>query len=193
MRLFVALEIPGETRDALADLIAQLKPKHASAKWIRPEAMHITLKFIGHTADENLAPIAAALAKIHSPQPIELHFRGLGFFPNERRPRVFWCGVESSANTAAIAAELDRALIALGIAAETRPFSAHLTLARFREDAGRQRGMSARHSAAAIVAAARELQAKDFGLLRTCEFHLFQSKLAHSGAEYTRLQTFRFV
>jgi RNA 2',3'-cyclic 3'-phosphodiesterase len=178
-------KFPSETRDAFAALIAQLKPKCPSARWIRPEAMHITLKFIGDTADENRASLAAALAQIHSPQPVEMHFRGLGFFPNEHRPRVFWCGAESSANAAEIAAEMGRALIPFGIEAETRPFTPHLTLARFKE--GDARG------AMAIAEAAREFQAKDFGSLRTSEFHLFQSKLARSGAEYTLLQTFRFA
>jgi RNA 2',3'-cyclic 3'-phosphodiesterase len=185
MRLFVALEIPSETRDALAALIEQLRIKCPSARWVRPDAMHITLKFIGHTADENLAPISAALAKIRSPLPIDMQFRGLGFFPDERRPSVFWCGVEASANAAAVAADLDRALTPLGIEPEKRPFTPHLTLARFKEGNGR--------GTAAIANAAREMQAKHFGSLLTSEFHLFQSKLTRSGAEYTLLQTFRFA
>jgi RNA 2',3'-cyclic 3'-phosphodiesterase len=195
MRLFVALDIPDEARQALATLIARLKPKCPSARWVRPEAMHITLKFIGHTGTGNLQPIRDALAKIHAAAPIEVHFRGVGFFPNEKRPRVFWCGAEASPNAVPLAAEIDRALSPLGIEPETRPFTPHLTLARFKEDGARHRGKPSAgvYEIAEIVNAARELAGADFGALRTSEFHLFESKLSRSGAEYTRLETFHFA
>jgi 2'-5' RNA ligase len=89
MRLFVALEIPDETRAMLADLVTRLRAKCPETKWVRPEAMHLTLKFIGHTGEENLPAICAALARVNLPQPVDLHFRGLGFFASEKRPRVF--------------------------------------------------------------------------------------------------------
>ncbi len=192
MRLFVALEIPDETRKTLAALVVHLQHKCPSARWIRPEAMHITLKFIGNTGAENVAAIRDALARLKSPSPIEMHSRGLGFFPNEKRPRVFWCGVDASPNTAALAAEMDRALVKIGVERETRPFAPHLTLARFKEDDAHLRG---RHSkgVAQIVSLAHEMQDKDFGAMRTCEFHLFESKTKPSGAEYTRLETFHFA
>ena len=70
--------------------------------------MHVTLKFIGHIDDKNLDSICAALAPIRSEQPVEMNFRGVGFFPNERRPRVLWCGVEASANLAKLAGDVGR-------------------------------------------------------------------------------------
>ncbi|HTZ73567.1 MAG TPA: RNA 2',3'-cyclic phosphodiesterase [Candidatus Aquilonibacter sp.] len=188
MRLFVALGIPEETREALADLIARLRKKRPSARWVQPESMHVTLKFIGHTGDENLAAIQEALAQIHSAVPVDLRFRGVGFFPNEKRPRIFWCGVEASPNASEIAGEMDRAVIRFGVEPEKRPFTPHLTLARFKEDGARKPA-----GVAEIVSAARELAAKDFGALRTREFHLFESKTKPSGAEYKRLATFRFT
>jgi 2'-5' RNA ligase len=190
MRLFVAIDIPAETREALASLIAGLKPKCPSARWVRPEAMHITLKFIGHTAPENLSAIRDALAKARSAKPIEMHFRSLGFFPNEKRPRVFWCGVQASSSAATLAADLDHGLSKLGIASETRPFTPHLTLARFKEgdDRGEQSGC-----AVEIANVARETQATDFGSLRASEFHLFESTTKPTSAEYTKLSTFHFT
>lgn len=192
MRLFVALEIPDKTRTALAELVAGLKPKCPLARWVRPEGMHVTLKFIGHVPPESLPAIHKALARIHSAGPIEIQFRGLGFFPSDIRPRVFWCGVQASANAAALAAEMDRALATLGVEQEGRPFAPHLTLARFKEDEHRGR---AKHSngIAEIVSLAREMQAKDFGALSAREFHLFESKTKPSGAEYSRLDTFHFT
>jgi len=192
MRLFVALGIPGETREALAKLIERMSKKCPAARWVRPESMHITLKFIGHTSGENLCPIQEALAQIHSTGPIDLHFRGVGFFPNEKWPRVFWCGVEASANAAEIAGEMDRAFVRFGVEPEKRPFTPHLTLARFKDDGLRTRGKAA-DSVAEIIQTARELSGRDFGMLRTAEFHLFESKTKPSGAEYKRLATFRFT
>lgn len=190
MRLFVALDIPAETRDALASLVARLKPKCPSAGWIRPEAMHVTLKFIGHTPPENLSRINEILAMARSTEAIEMQFRGLGFFPDEKRPRVFWCGVEASPNAAILASDLNQALTKIGIEAEARSFTPHLTLARFKEGNGRGNQVD---SGIEIVTLSREMHAKDFGSMRASEFHLFESKTKPTGAEYTKLSTFHFT
>ena len=187
MRLFVALDFPNVVRDALRDLIARLQPECRGAKWVRPEAMHVTLKFIGEVDAAKLEPIGAALATVHSAQPVDMHFRGLGFFPNERRPRVLWCGVEASANLAELAASVDRALPPLGVAAESREFVPHLTLARFRAEGNSQREFEK------LVRAAEEIKSYDFGATRETEFHLIESRLKPSGAEYKRQQTFPIV
>jgi len=192
MRLFVALEIPNETRNALAHMIARLKPKCAAAKWVRPESVHLTLKFIGHIGEENLPAIKSSLAAIHSTQPVDMHFRGLGFFPNEKRPRVFWCGAEISPNAGALAAEIDRALENLGVPLETHAFKPHLTLARLNSDDRHPRGRL-QECLAEITTAARESATMSFGGASTSEFHLFESKLKPTGAEYTCLQTFQFA
>lgn len=191
MRLFVALEIPDETRTALAVLIARLEHTCPSARWVRPEAMHITLKFIGHIAPETLPAIRDTLAKLKSAEPVEMRFRGLGFFPGEKRPRVFWCGVEASPNTARLAAEMDKALAKLGVEQESRPFTPHLTLARFKEDHGHA-GEKGAQGVTEIVRLAHEMQEKDFGAIRTSKFHLFESKTKPTGAEYTDLGMFHF-
>jgi 2'-5' RNA ligase len=192
MRLFVALDVPDETRESLAELIARLKAKCPLAKWVRPDAMHVTLKFIGNTDDENLPAIRQALANIRDFAPVELRFRSLGFFPNERRPRVMWCGVETSPNTAQLAAEVDRALIPMGIEREARAFTPHLTLARFNSHELHQRSKTPA-GLPEIIQAAGELASEDFGALHTSKFDLFESKLSPSGAQYTLLETFTFA
>lgn len=192
MRLFVALEIPDETREALAALIDKLKPKCPSAKWVRPAGMHVTLKFIGHVGEEKLPAICDALAHARTADPIDMRFRSLGFFPNDRRPRVFWCGVEASANAAALAAEIDNRLTALGVETETRPFSPHLTLARLDPDKLLNHGKPSAELAE-ILEAAKHMVAAEFGATRAAEFHIFESKTKPSGAEYMRLQTFPFT
>ena len=133
--------------------------------------------------NEKLSPIQTALSSIHAAQPVELHFRGMGFFPNERRPRAFWCGIASSPNLAELAADIDRALVPLGIDAETRPFTPHLTLARFKSDEGVRE----------VVQAATNMKSADFGAATETNFHLYESLLKSTGAQYNRVASFPFV
>jgi 2'-5' RNA ligase len=187
MRLFVALELPAEVRQALVELIEQLKPLCRGAKWARPEGMHVTLKFIGNAvADgdaEKLAAVGAALATVKSDAPVEMRYRGAGFFPNARRPNVFWAGVQASPNLAPLAADIERALEPLGIPREPRPFVPHLTLARFKSPGGVR----------PVVTEAEKFAEREFGSSRETEFHLFESKLKSDAAEHTKLESYPFV
>jgi 2'-5' RNA ligase len=188
VRLFVAMEIPLEVRDQFAALINELRGADSSfsknrARWVRPENLHVTLKFIGHVDGGKVDVIRAALAEVRFDDPVEMQFRGLGFFPNGKRPRVFWAGMEASPNLAPLAAEVDARLARLRISSETREFAPHLTLARF-DPPGISDGLSE---------AAKANVAREFGAARTGEFHLFESKTRPSGAEYIRLSSFSFA
>jgi 2'-5' RNA ligase len=188
VRLFVALEIHTEVRDSFAALINELRAADSSfsknrARWVRPENLHITLKFIGHVDNGKLEAIRAALDEVRFDGPVEMQFRGLGFFPNAKRPRVFWAGMETSPILAPLATEIDARLKKLGILSETKEFAPHLTLARF-DPPGISDGLSA---------IAQQNLTREFGAARTGEFHLFESKTRPSGAEYTRLSSFSFA
>jgi RNA 2',3'-cyclic 3'-phosphodiesterase len=188
VRLFVALEMPSAVREHFATLINQLRAleSKSSAKkprWVRPENLHVTLKFIGHIDPALVDPIRATLAKLRSDGPVDLRFRGLGFFPNAKRPRVFWAGTAASPNLSSLARDIDTSLAKLGIPAEERAFTPHLTLARCEPSA----------ISAAIAEVVERDSARDFGRLRTTQFHLIESKLKASGAEYTTLQSFVFA
>jgi RNA 2',3'-cyclic 3'-phosphodiesterase len=187
VRLFVALDLPDDVRRALGELIARLKPICRAAKWARPEGMHVTLKFIGHAiADgdtEELDAARAALAAVYSSEPVAIRYRGVGFFPDARRPRVLWCGVEASANLAQLASDIELALEPLGIPRESHAFVPHLTLARFKSPDGVD----------ALVRSTAEFAERDFGSARETEFHLFESKLKPGGAEYTKIESYSFV
>lgn len=183
MRLFVALDIPEEVRSALAALAAKLRPACKDAGWPRIEGLHVTLKFIGETPAENATKIQAALASLPPRSPIPINFRGLGFFPNDRRPRVLWAGVQANANLASLAAAVDAALEPLGFPQEMRTFSPHLTLARF----NLPRGLDDLH------VAINKAGPLEFGSATAKQFHLYQSVLKSGGAEYTRLATFVFA
>src|SRR6204780_5525581 len=183
MRLFVALDIPDAVRRALRELMARLKPECSDARWVRPEGIHVTLKFLGETDGAKINSITAALSALHPVGQVQLDFRGIGFFPNEFHPRVIWCGVESSSNLPQLASGVDRALQPFGFPAESHPFTPHLTLARFNSHKGLD----------TLVRAANNLKSYDFGSARASEFHLYRSVLKPAGAEYSRLATFSFV
>jgi len=183
MRLFIAIEIPPDVRAGLAALLREFRAIAPEAKWVRPENIHITLKFLGETDRTKLSVVQTALSAIRSIQPVTLQFRGLGFFPNEKRAKVFWAGIESSANLPAIAADIDQAVHKLGFPLESRSFTPHLTLARFQPP-----GLPPK-----LAAAAQEDASHEFGSLVTREFRLIESKLKPAGAEYTTLQSFPFV
>lgn len=183
MRLFVALEIPAELRTRFAALMEELGGLAPDAKWVRPQNLHITLKFIGHVADEKRGAIETALSGVRAPERLTLSFRTLGFFPNHRRPRVFWVGIEAPPALAALAREIDHAIEDLGIPAEHRAFSPHLTLARFEPPKSLPDGFRS---------AVQERAAATFGELQTGGFALVESKLKAGGAEYTTLRAFPF-
>lgn len=180
MRLFVAVDIPEDVRSALAALAAGLRAACPKARWARIEGLHLTLKFIGEIPDSKVSEIKSALGSVAPRSPIEIHFRGVGFFPNARRPRVFWAGVEAGPELGVLALAVEEALHPLAIARETRAFSPHLTLARF--DPPRP--------AEELLAAIEACGPLEFGNATSSEFHLYQSVLKRGGAEYTRLATF---
>ncbi len=183
MRLFIAIAIAEEIRAAYAALIAELRGIAPQPKWVRAENLHVTLKFLGETPLPKLDALRNTLAEVRSPEPVKLEFSGLGFFPNEKRPRVFWAGMEASPNLKALAAEIDRATHTLGFSLDQRSFTPHLTLARL-EPPG---------IAPNLQEAIRAKSTLRFGALTAADLHLIESKLKPGGAEYTTLQTIRFA
>lgn len=183
MRLFVALELPSTVRENLAALLSSLRAVSPQTRWARADNLHVTLKFIGEVPEAKLATIHGALGGVRSDQIVSLDFRGVGFFPDEKHPRVFWAGIEASSNLKALAAGVEAAVERAGIPREKRPFLPHLTLARFEPP----------RVAESLRLAIEENAHRDFGTLRTNQFHLIESKLKPSGAEYTTLESFPFA
>ncbi|HEV2199377.1 MAG TPA: RNA 2',3'-cyclic phosphodiesterase [Bryobacteraceae bacterium] len=174
MRLFTAIDLPEEVRDHLRSLVDRLKPL-VRINWSPVANLHITTKFIGEWPENRLDEMKQALAAMPGGGAFEISVRGLGWFPNERRPRVFWAGVESGESLTKLARTTEQAVAALGVPVEGRIFSPHLTLARIREPAP----LDAVRSALAKTAA-------DFGSFRATEFFLYLS----AGGKYTRLAAF---
>ncbi|HTK96283.1 MAG TPA: RNA 2',3'-cyclic phosphodiesterase [Terriglobales bacterium] len=189
MRLFVALDIDPPIRQRISDYVAGLKKLFPNVKWVAPESLHLTLKFIGEFPDAELDEVKHVLAHVGG-ENFEVSFRGAGFF-EPRSPRVFWVGIEAGYELKALAMAVDGALAPLGIARETRAFTPHLTLAR--SGSGRPQGSPADRNKPKM----HELRAKvetmpppDFGTMTAREYFLYQSKTSPKGAQYTKLERF---
>ena len=178
MRLFVALDLPPEVVRSLEQLLAALRPA-ARIAWSPPANLHITTKFIGWWPDERLDEVKAALSGVPPRAEIDVAIRDLGFFPNPRSPRVFWCGIQAP-GLAELAADTDRATAAVGIEPEKRAFSPHLTLARIKE----------RIDLRPLQAAIASLPSLDFGRCAARSFFLYRSEPRPSGSIYTKLAEF---
>jgi RNA 2',3'-cyclic 3'-phosphodiesterase len=180
MRIFIALDIPGEVRTRLAKYAERLRAYAPEARWSRVEGLHLTLKFIGEVKDEKFKQISGALAAIKA-APITVSFSNAGFFPTPRSPRVFWAGVESGQELPALAAAIDNSLEKLGIEREKRAYSPHLTLARAGADPGSLKGL----------APLLEREAPpQFGTMTAREFWIYRSELGRGGSKYTKLERF---
>jgi 2'-5' RNA ligase len=186
VRLFIAIEIPETIRNTFASLLKEFRASAPHLKWVRAENLHVTLKFLGETDASKLDALQNVLASIRSPEPVHLEFRGLGFFPNEKRPRVLWAGMEAFPNLQTLAADIDQAAHSLGFPLEQRPFTPHLTLARLPLPGIPPKLLQAMNDI-------NEKTGHSFGSLRTTTFHLIESKLKPAGAEYTTVQTFHFA
>jgi RNA 2',3'-cyclic 3'-phosphodiesterase len=178
MRLFTGLDLPAEVVRNLEKLIDDLRPT-AAIQWSPPANMHVTTKFIGEWPEERLDGLKAALAALPGRPEISLHIRELGFFPNARSPRVFWCGMEAP-GLAELAADTDRVTASLGIESEKREYSPHLTLARIKE----KLDLRPLHER---IAARKSL---DFGSFTAKSFFLYRSQLRPTGSVYTKLAEF---
>lgn len=182
MRLFVAAPLPEELRRRLAAIQSDLAAMPLPVRWVRPEGIHLTLKFIGETGAERVAPIEAALAGIgeRAVERFRMRAGGIGIFPGHGAPRVIWIGLGGAVDAAArLARTIEAALQAIGIPSERRDFKPHLTLGRVK---GRGRG-----DWRAFLEEYASVLGGDFDV--TC-FELFESRLGPEGASYRSLATF---
>jgi 2'-5' RNA ligase len=180
MRLFTGIDLPEEVKERLDVLISHLRA-HAHLKWSPAYNLHITTKFIGEWPQERLTQLDSALRGLEPPsQAITIEVRGLGWFPNERHPRVLWAGIHSSPQLPDLVRRTDAALSTLGIQPETRDFSPHLTLARIKEAVPLQ----------ALRSAIANLKSDDFGTFKPACFYLYRSEPGATGSIYTKLQEY---
>jgi 2'-5' RNA ligase len=131
MRIFIAIEIPDDVRAAINSLSKDLSGSGAPVKWVRPENIHLTLKFLDEVPNESLPRIhEISRTAAHGVRPIPITIEGVGVFPSVRRPRVMWIGISRSRELEKLHRRLEDGLAELGFEPEKRSWSPHLTIGR---------------------------------------------------------------
>jgi RNA 2',3'-cyclic 3'-phosphodiesterase len=192
MRIFVALDIDDAIRQRMQRFMQGVSGFAPHARWVRPESIHVTLKFIGEKPAEVVEQIKQALSSVRA-ERTEMNFCGYGFFPTAKAARVFWIGIESGLQLAALAQAIDRALNVLGIPPEEHAFTPHLTLARGVGGSGapyRKKGDAANRNFLLLQEKLAALSAPEFGAMTAHEFFLYQSQLSQGGSRYTKIASF---
>jgi 2'-5' RNA ligase len=194
MRIFIGIDLDSEVRARIERFIEGVQAFAPDARWMRPESLHITLKFIGEQTPEQVEAITQRLRQLES-SAFEIRSAGFGFFPTAKAPRVFWIGIQAGPELTKLAESIDMAVAELGIPREDRPYSPHLTLAR--GGAGRKSGSPKRQKDdgpnAIFATLEKRLAAMgklDFGTMTAHEFILYQSQLSPGGSKYTNLHRF---
>lgn len=177
LRLFVAVTFPEELRLRLWRQTAELRAGESPVRWVGPERLHLTLKFIGAVEEGRVGALSRAVdAAAREGTPFRLELRGTGAFPSLDRPRVWWVGAQPAPELVALQARVEDALAELGVEREDRPFHPHVTLGRSRRGAGRE-------ALGAVAAAARGASPEAEHLVE--EIELVRSRLGSGGPRYT--------
>lgn len=191
MRLFVALDIDDVVRSRIARFLDGVREFALDARWARAESLHVTLKFIGEKSTEDVERIKSALDTIVA-DAFEMNYRGYGFFPSARSPRVFWIGIEAGPTLSALAALVDDRLASFDIPKEEHAFTPHLTLARSGSSGSprRQKADRPNRNFQRLQEKLATLPAPEFGTMTVREFFLYQSQLSPAGSKYAKLAGF---
>lgn len=185
VRLFVACEVPEEVRESMGTVIETLRSRSGVAvRWIRPEGVHVTLKFLGEVPPKKLPSIKIALQEAvvrHS--PFHLEFSNIGMFGGREGLRMMWVGIAGDVlRLEALVRDVNKALAVVGFEPERRPFRPHMTLGRVRDEIPtRQR--------AEIEVAVGKVDVPTTSW-RTAQVSLMRSRLAPGGAVYDVIATF---
>jgi RNA 2',3'-cyclic 3'-phosphodiesterase len=192
MRLFVAVDIDDAIRERISRFLEGVRGFAEEARWVRPESLHVTLKFIGEKSEEEVENIKCALETIEA-GTFEMSIRGYGFFPGARAPRVFWVGIDGGSKLTSLAATVDEKLARLDVPKEEHAFTPHLTLARGAGRSGSPRKQKSDHPNGRFQHLQEKLaalSAPDFGSMTAHEFFLYQSQLSPGGSKYAKLASF---
>jgi len=194
IRAFLAVELPVSLRQALAQVQADAKNRlsrelspRMRLQWVRPDAIHLTLKFLGDIPESHIADLQAAVgAALRAVTPFAIDVAGLGVFPDLRAPRVLWVGLSSGLGGGSplgalsqLTAKVEQSVAVLGYPPESRPFNPHLTLARIKEGAKEVGRALARIGLLEGKAPLGQFEVRAVALMR--------SELKPSGSVYTKL------
>jgi 2'-5' RNA ligase len=182
LRAFIAVPVSDEVRALVREVVGGLKWTGANVKWVEPENVHVTLKFLGNIPLQDVEGLKAALRKaLGGCRVFEVTVDGVGCFPGrERAPRVVWIGLKAGMDSLReISGVVEDTCTALGFEPDKRPFKAHLTIGRVRRGSGKLREL------AEAVGSAGFKPLK----LRVDRVNLMRSRLSPKGPTYTVLES----
>ncbi|HEY4901791.1 MAG TPA: RNA 2',3'-cyclic phosphodiesterase [Terriglobales bacterium] len=188
MRLFIALDINSDIRERIAAFRDEMRRLAPEVRWVGSDTFHVTLQFLGET--KKLDEVQRTLQQVKSP-PLQIAFRGAGFFPNPKAPRVFWVGITGDQHLQGLATKIGGVLSPHGFERDAGPYKPHLTLAR--SGSGRPKPILGERAAPGLQRVRAKLAAlsvPDFGTMTAHEFCLYESKLTPTGPRYTKLARF---
>ncbi len=207
VRCFVAVELPEELKARIAEETAFLKKSKADVKWVQPENLHLTLKFLGQVPEVRIPELAGLLKEAvrdmkKQQKPYEVEVAGAGVFPGPGSPRVFWLGIrDPQMLLAGLARSVEEKLGKAGFGQQEKgAFVPHLTLGRLREDrpspgrgkGGPAGGSGGREEARKLAMELATLEDTLFGKIKLENISLMRSELGPGGARYSRLATIEF-
>ena len=181
IRTFIAIEIPEDIQPILGRLQSSFKKFRLNIRWVPPESIHLTLKFLGNIRPDQIQPVSSMLMEAVSSHGVfNLRGVGIGVFPHIRKPRVFWVGIGGDVQALrSLQASVEDRLSRLGFEKERRPYKGHLTVGRAKGNIDSRRLVNA-------MAACGEFSFRPFAVERLT---FFSSDLQKGGARYTRLMT----
>jgi len=185
LRTFIAVDFPIEIKEKIIEITAYFQSKlpPAQIKWVEPDHMHLTLKFMGETPHDKLVQIKQSIHQVISVFPsFEIEIKALGMYPNNQRPRVIWLGINAENHLILLHNQLDQALKGEGIKSDRRPFSPHLTIGRVRRNADQE-------SIIQIGKILSQFKIASLGSIKIDEILYYQSVLTPQGPIYTILQS----
>jgi 2'-5' RNA ligase len=179
-RLFFAVELSQEIQAGVRRIQQDLRQQTTGVRWVRPEGIHLTLRFLGEVAPERIEDIWSRVASgVQTIDPFTIGVRGCWGFPIAKKPRVIWIGIQDpNGSLKAMQAKVETGVVEFGFPREERGYNPHLTLGRLHP--GKGQGM--------IAQAIEATRAADLGEMEVREVCLFRSQLKPTGAEYTKLK-----
>lgn len=181
IRCFIAINLSDSLKNEIDNSINWLRKGDSDVKWVSSENLHLTLKFLGETSEDLIKSLQEKLSMISAHHvPFEVNLKGIGIFPDKRRPRVIWINILDSDKLIKLQEALDITTVSLGYNKEIRSFSPHLTIGRVRSQKGKDM----------LLEAIETLKDKDFGNINVNKFSLMRSVLKPTGAQYTTLSEF---
>jgi 2'-5' RNA ligase len=181
VRLFIAVNLPEDVRVQIYAATQGLRQAASGVRWILHEQFHITVKFLGEVAEDNVAALEAGLSRaVREQPPFDVDLGGIGAFPNLRRPLVYWLGSTQATDLHVLQGHVESEIEPLGFPREARPFHPHVTLGRVGTEVPTDQVRAAERAAAGI-----EYQ----NTVRVNSVELMVSRLSPKGARYEVLRS----